>query len=166
MNAFGLCTGVIEAVQQRAAGRPVARVQIGVGVLHRVADETFQEAFRQAAAGTEAEHARIDLRMIPVQAVCRTCGAVMASPELIVGCLTCEGVDIRITAGDELAVESIEYLEFPDEELPLDDREEELYRVRHPRNGHKKIHRRDPALRRDAALRNTARARRNRRYTA
>ena len=109
MHEFGLCTGIVDAVQRRASGRPVARVRVRVGVLHQVADEAFQQAFAHAAMGTEAENALVDLVVIPVQAVCRTCEAGMNSNDVIVGCPMCGGVDIEITAGDELVLESIEY---------------------------------------------------------
>lgn len=109
MHEFGLCTGIIDAVQRRAAGRPVARVRVRVGVLHRVVDEAFQQAFAHAAAGTEAANASVDLVVIPVQAVCRTCEAPVASSDIVVVCPTCGGVDLEITAGDELVLEAIEY---------------------------------------------------------
>ena len=109
MHEYGLCEGIVDAVQHRAAGRPVARVRVRVGVLHQVVTEAFQQAFTYAASGTEAENAAVDLVVIPIQAVCRMCEANVESTDVIVMCPTCGGVDLDLTAGDELILESIEY---------------------------------------------------------
>src|SRR5262249_55196103 len=109
MHEFGLCDGIIEAVQRRAAGRPVARVRIRVGVLQRVVESAFQHAFSHAAEGTEAEHAAVDLVTIPVRTACRTCNTVVETPDIMLTCPSCGGVNIELIGGDELILESIEY---------------------------------------------------------
>ena len=109
MHEFGLCTGIVDAVQRRASRRPVTRVRVRVGVLHQVVHEAFQQAFTHAAAGTKAENASVDLVVLPIQAVCRTCEAEGQSTDVLVGCPKCGGVDLGITTGDELVLESIEY---------------------------------------------------------
>lgn len=109
MHEFGLCEGIVDAVQRRAAGRPVARVRVRVGVLHQVVAEAFEQAFTHAASGTEAAGAAVDLVVIPIQAVCRTCTASVDSADVIAICPACGGVDLDLTSGDELVLESIEY---------------------------------------------------------
>jgi hydrogenase nickel incorporation protein HypA/HybF len=109
MHEYGLCEGIVDAAQQRAAGRPVARVRVRVGVLYQVVTEAFQQAFTHAASGTEVENAAVDLVVIPIQAVCRMCKANVESTDVIVMCPTCGGVDLDLTTGDELILESIEY---------------------------------------------------------
>ena len=109
MPEFGLCDGIIEAVQQRAVGREVARVCVQVGVLHRVSIEAFRRAFAQAAEGTEAENAVLDLVLMPVRAVCRTCQAETEGDDVILACPQCNGTDIDLVGGDELVLESVEY---------------------------------------------------------
>ena len=109
MHEFGLCDGIVEAVQRRAGGRPVTRVRVRVGALYRVVDEAFQHAFAHAAEGTEAEHAAVDLVVVPALAVCRSCGAKAETEDILVMCPKCEGEDVDVTGGDELVLESIEY---------------------------------------------------------
>jgi hydrogenase nickel incorporation protein HypA/HybF len=109
MHEFGMCDGIVEAVQRRAAGRPVARVRVRVGTLHRVVDAAFQQAFAHAAEGTEAEHAAVELVVIPVSATCLACGVVAESNDIIAVCPDCGGTDLHLTAGEELILESIEY---------------------------------------------------------
>jgi hydrogenase nickel incorporation protein HypA/HybF len=109
MHEFGLCDGIVEAVQRRAAGRPVARVRVRVGTLHRVVEGAFQQAFAHAAEGTEAEHAAVELVVIPVSATCLGCGVVVEGNEIIAVCPKCGATDLDLTAGEELILESIEY---------------------------------------------------------
>jgi hydrogenase nickel incorporation protein HypA/HybF len=109
MHEFGLCDGIVEAVQKRANGRPVARVCVQVGVLHRVGVDAFRHAFSHAAEGAEAENAALDLVIMPVRAVCRTCQAETDGDDIVMVCPKCNGVDLDLTGGDELVLESVEY---------------------------------------------------------
>lgn len=109
MHEFGMCDGIVEAVQRRAAGRPVARVRVRIGTLHRAVEAAFQQAFAHAAEGTEAEHAAVELVVIPVSATCLACGVVAESNDIIVVCPDCGSTDLDLTAGEELILESIEY---------------------------------------------------------
>jgi hydrogenase nickel incorporation protein HypA/HybF len=109
MHEFGLCEGIVDAVQRRAAGRQVARVKVRVGVLHRVVEGAFQQAFTHAAQGTEAENAAVDLVMIPARALCQACSAEVETEDFIAVCPRCGSVNLDCTAGDELVLESIEY---------------------------------------------------------
>lgn len=109
MHEFGLCDGIIEAVQHRAAGRRVARVCVRVGVLQRVVESALQQAFAHAAEGTEAEDAHVDLVTIPVTTACRLCNTVTETSDIILVCPSCGGASIEIISGDELILESLEY---------------------------------------------------------
>jgi len=109
MHEFGMCDGIVEAVQRRAAGRPVALVRVRIGTLHRVVEAAFQQAFAHVAEGTEAEHASVELVLIPVSATCLTCEVVVEAEDIIAVCPECGGTDLNLTAGEELILESIEY---------------------------------------------------------
>jgi hydrogenase nickel incorporation protein HypA/HybF len=38
MHEYGMCDGIVDAIQRRAAGRRVARVKVRVGVMHRIVE--------------------------------------------------------------------------------------------------------------------------------
>jgi hydrogenase nickel incorporation protein HypA/HybF len=109
MHEFGLCDGVIEAVQRRAAGRRVARIGVRAGALLRVVDAAFRQAFQHAAEGTEAENATVDLVIVPARALCRDCAAEAESHEFIAVCPNCGGADLDLLGGEELVLEFLEY---------------------------------------------------------
>ena len=109
MHEFGMCDGVIEAVQRHAGGRRVARVRIRVGTLHRVVEGAFQQAFQHAAEGTEAENAKLEIVVLPVRAFCRSCASGFESEGVVAVCANCGGVDMELRGGEELVLECIEY---------------------------------------------------------
>lgn len=107
MHEFGLCEGIVDAVLKRAAGRPVTRVRVRVGALHRVAEPALDQAFEMIAAGTVAENAAVDVVVIPVHLTCASCGWADDADEPYAACQQCGGTDLTAEGGDELTLESI-----------------------------------------------------------
>lgn len=109
MHEFGLCEGVLEAVQHRASGRPVAGIRVRCGVLHAVDPESMSQAFGLVAAGTEAAGATVDVVTVPATVTCRDCGTASESTDQLAVCPRCGGADVEVTGGDELVLESVSY---------------------------------------------------------
>ena len=78
MHELGLCASIVDAIEQRAGDRPVARVRIRVGRLHHVHPEAFDQSFAIAAMGSVAEDATAELVLLPVSVRCSSCGATRA----------------------------------------------------------------------------------------
>jgi hydrogenase nickel incorporation protein HypA/HybF len=110
VHELGLCEAIVHRVEERAGDRPVARVRVRVGRLHHVHPEAFEQSFSLAAAGGVAEEAVAELVLIPVRARCGSCGAETEADEQVLGCGRCGSVDLEVVAGDELTLESIEYV--------------------------------------------------------
>lgn len=109
MHELGLCEAIVQRVVQRAGDRPVARVRVRVGRLHHVHPEAFEQSFLVAAQGGVAEAAHPELVLLPVRATCRSCGEEAEADEMIVACPSCGALEVVLTGGDELVLESIEY---------------------------------------------------------
>lgn len=109
MHELGLCEDIVHAIEARAGERPVARVRVRVGRLHHVHPEAFEQSFQVAAVGSCAEDAAAELVLLPVRSRCQSCDAEAESGELPLSCSVCGGVDLELTGGDELILESIEY---------------------------------------------------------
>ncbi len=108
MHEFGLCEAILEAVERRAAGRPVTRVRVRIGTLHRVVEPALDQAFEMVSTGTVADGADVDVVVIPVQATCSACGEVTESADPVVICPACGATDPAMVGGDELTLESIQ----------------------------------------------------------
>lgn len=109
MHELGLCTSIVDAVEQRAGDRSVAHVKVRVGRLHHVHPEAFDQSFAVAALGTVAEDAVAELVLLPVRTTCGGCGATWEGEEIPLACPTCGSVQVELVGGDELMLESIEY---------------------------------------------------------
>jgi hydrogenase nickel incorporation protein HypA/HybF len=114
MHETGLAEAILEAVEKRAAGRPVARAKIRAGALLRVAEPSMDQAFHLVAEGTVAEGAAIDLVVTPARITCRSCGDQDGTYDPLAVCPSCGGGDVDVTGGDELVLESIEIAEARD----------------------------------------------------
>jgi hydrogenase nickel incorporation protein HypA/HybF len=107
MHEFGLCQSILEAVQRRAAGRPVTEVRLRIGALHRVQEEAMKQAFAFAASGTVAQNARVAVTTMPVSMTCDHCSAQAQGPELLLACPQCAATSLTLVGGSELLLESI-----------------------------------------------------------
>jgi hydrogenase nickel incorporation protein HypA/HybF len=109
VHEFGLCEGVLEAVQKRAAGRPVTGIRVRCGVRHAVDPDSMAQAFGMVAAGTEADGADVEVVTVPATVTCHGCGADSESTDLLPVCPRCGSADVDLNGGDELTLESVRY---------------------------------------------------------
>jgi hydrogenase nickel incorporation protein HypA/HybF len=110
MHEVGLVDGIVDTVRRRAGDRPVARVKVRIGTLHRASQGPMEQAFEMVAAGTVLEGAQLELVQMPVVSTCRACGAAESSADMALVCRTCGATAMVYDGGDELLLESIEYL--------------------------------------------------------
>lgn len=105
------CEGILEAVERRAAGRPVAQVGVRIGAIHRVVAEALQQSFEMAAVGGPAEGARTELVVLPVHGHCMDCRADFHSTDPSPACSSCGSLDVAVEGGDEVVLEWIQYVD-------------------------------------------------------
>lgn len=111
MHEMGYCVGVLEAVEARADGRPVSRIGVRVGALHRVSPAAFEQSFQMIADGGVASGAAADVVIVPARASCADCAAVFETPDPAPMCPECHGAHVSIAGGDELILQWVEYAE-------------------------------------------------------
>lgn len=117
MHEMSYCEGVLEAVHRRAAGRPVARVGVRIGAVHRVVAEAFAMSFQLAAAGGPAEGAMTQVVVVPVRGHCMDCRADFETPDPSPACPSCGSLDVAVEGGDEVV---LEWLQYADTTQPAD----------------------------------------------
>lgn len=109
MHEMSYCEGVLEAVERRAAGRPVARVGVRIGAVHRVVAGAFAQSFAMAAAGGPAAGAATELVVVPVHGHCMDCRSDFDSPDPSPACPSCGSLDVAVEGGDEVVLEWLQY---------------------------------------------------------
>lgn len=107
MHELPLCEAVLEVVTGAAEGRTVRVVQVAIGAVHHATPEAFQQLFTQAAGGTVAAHATVELTEIPATFRC-ACGAEGRLDARIPLCPACDE-PVRPIGGNDLAVTAVDY---------------------------------------------------------
>jgi hydrogenase nickel incorporation protein HypA/HybF len=109
MHELSYCEGVLEMVERRAAGRPVAAIGVRIGAVHRVVPEVFQQSFAIAAMEGPAAKAVTNVVVVPVRAHCGECRNQFESPDPTPACPACGSLDVAADGGDEVVLEWLEY---------------------------------------------------------
>jgi hydrogenase nickel incorporation protein HypA/HybF len=86
----------------------ISAVEVEVGQASGVVKEAMEFAWEATKKGTLLDTASLVIKSIPLQAVCRKCGAHYQPDELFDPCPECAEVSPEIVAGKELKVVAIE----------------------------------------------------------
>ncbi|MEV7084431.1 hydrogenase maturation nickel metallochaperone HypA [Streptomyces sp. NPDC093085] len=106
MHELSITQSVVDAVCERAAGRPVRAVRLRVGALTAVVPDAMRFCFDLTTAGTVAEGALLEIDQPPGTAHCRACARDFALTDLVLLC-PCGSADVDITSGRELHIVSM-----------------------------------------------------------
>ncbi|HTT69072.1 MAG TPA: hydrogenase maturation nickel metallochaperone HypA [Gemmatimonadales bacterium] len=111
MHEAGIAQNLIEAVQQRLASEPGARVaaiHVRVGELSGVSTDALDFAFECLAASTPLSGARLVFDPVPLVVACDACGQESPVEDLVFRCGVCGSERTRIVSGRELEVRTLE----------------------------------------------------------
>ena len=108
---MGYCEGVLEAVERRAKGRPVSRIGVRIGAVHRVVPDVFEQSFQLAAVGGPAEGACTEVTVQPVEGHCMDCRHDFSSLDPAPSCPSCGSIEVAAHGGDEVVLEWVAYVD-------------------------------------------------------
>jgi len=108
MHELAIAQSMFEIAQRHARGQRVTKVEVRVGHLRQVVPASLTFAFELIAQGTELEGAELAIDHVPAAGVCRDCGSTVVLPDFPLMCSACGGLDVDVTEGEELEVESLE----------------------------------------------------------
>ncbi|MGB2813465.1 MAG: hydrogenase maturation nickel metallochaperone HypA [Dehalococcoidales bacterium] len=92
----------------KAGASKISGVNIVLGEMTGIIDRYVQANFELLSQNTPAEGAALSFRNIPRQARCRHCGHAFQPSDFEWNCPECQSLEMEITGGNELYVESIE----------------------------------------------------------
>jgi hydrogenase nickel incorporation protein HypA/HybF len=100
--------GIVAGVAEKEKLNTVSRVSLQFGEMIQVVPDIFRFAFSEAVRGTIAEHAEIEIEIIPVTLRCTNCLTEFVMEELNFRCRSCGSTDIEIINGKEMFIKSLE----------------------------------------------------------
>jgi hydrogenase nickel incorporation protein HypA/HybF len=109
VHELSLCRSIYDIVARAAGGRTVTQVSLDVGQLRQVVPETLIRCWGMVTAATPLAGAALAVKHIAARAVCQDCGAGLTlGPAFAMVCGACGGRALRIEAGEEFIVRSID----------------------------------------------------------
>ena len=93
---------------EKANARHVTDLNIVIGDLASMVDDSIQFYWEIIAEGTIAEQATLHFRRVPAELQCMTCFEKYPPTDRELACPKCGGINTKIIAGEEFALESID----------------------------------------------------------
>ena len=93
---------------QQADASKITELNLVIGQLSSIIDDSIQFYWDIIAKDTIAEGARLNFQRIPTQMTCQECQTVFAPQDNDFACPNCNSNRIKITAGEEFFLESIQ----------------------------------------------------------
>lgn len=113
MHELSIAQAIVAVANEHAGGRRVEKVEVKIGRLRQVVPSALAFAFELVTDGTALAGAVLEIRQVSARIACRACGAESEVADFPFACSSCGGLDVDITAGEELQVEALEVLEGP-----------------------------------------------------
>jgi hydrogenase nickel incorporation protein HypA/HybF len=117
VHELSIADCVVEIACRHAGERRVSVVELKVGHLRQVVPSALSFAFELVAQGTVVEGAELVMEVVPAAGICRDCDSKTVLVEFPLQCTHCGGLDIDVTEGEELLVDSLELEEHADQAL-------------------------------------------------
>lgn len=98
----------LQDISQREKPSKIVTAQISIGALTQVTPESFTHYFQILTKDTELAEVKLHLQMIPVRILCPFCQKQFEITHDFFQCPQCLLSDVKIIAGQEMMLNSIE----------------------------------------------------------
>jgi hydrogenase nickel incorporation protein HypA/HybF len=109
MHELSLCRAIHTIVRRAVPDRRVEAIILDVGALRQVVPPTLVHCWGVITDGTSLAGSRLEIRLIPAQVTCSLCGTTtVLAGELRLACGQCGAQAVRVIAGEEFLVRSVD----------------------------------------------------------
>jgi len=113
MHEMSIVSSILETVLKEAEKHHVHKIKsikLKVGKLWQIIPETLQFCYSIATQGTIADGSEIVIIQTPIVANCKRCGGNFEVENYFFTCPDCNVADAEVISGDELILETIEFV--------------------------------------------------------
>jgi hydrogenase nickel incorporation protein HypA/HybF len=110
MHELAVTENILEIATRHARGAGAARITdlyLVIGQFSSIIDDSVQFYWDIISEGTLAEGAQLHFKRVPAEMACQSCGHTYRPDDDLV-CPRCDSSDVRLVAGSEFFLESIE----------------------------------------------------------
>jgi hydrogenase nickel incorporation protein HypA/HybF len=111
MHELSVTESILEIALRHAdqeGARRITDLNLVIGQLSSLVDDSIQFYWDIIAKDTLAEGARLHFKRIPAELLCLDCGNRYSPGDEILACPQCQSVHIKVAAGDEFRLDSID----------------------------------------------------------
>ena len=111
MHEFAVTQSLFEIVlkqAENAGAKKITGVNMVLGALTGVVGDSVQFYFEFLSKNTPAEGAKLNIKTTPARARCNDCGTEFEVHDMTWFCPLCHNINLEITGGKELLLESID----------------------------------------------------------
>jgi len=111
MHELSVTESVLEIAcehAQKAQAEKVTDIFLVIGRLSSIVDDSIEFYWNVISKGTLCEDAKLHFKRIPAELVCLECKAQYTLEDELMPCPNCGSARVRVIAGDEFNLESIE----------------------------------------------------------
>ncbi len=119
MHELALANSLVETivgVARKHGAHAVTTATLEIGELTCVDPDTLAFAFEVAGQDTVAKGCELKMRRIPLKIICNACGHQGEVEPTMLGCPACGEASVKVSAGRELRLVSIDVEDEDDEE--------------------------------------------------
>ncbi|MDR3304849.1 MAG: hydrogenase maturation nickel metallochaperone HypA [Clostridiales Family XIII bacterium] len=111
MHELGVVMEVVKQVEQFAAENAltdhIEALVLQIGELSSMIPAYVEAVYPAAAEGTILEQARLEVEILPANALCKACGKVFRAKEHKGVCPACGGKELELLGGREFCIKEI-----------------------------------------------------------
>lgn len=111
MHELSICRSIVAVVDQHAAGRGVASVNLQVGELRQIVPDTLVYCWSLVTENTGLATSQLRVERVPAAIRCTACEHRTTLARHVLVCEECGGRDVEIVAGEEFVITSLELVE-------------------------------------------------------
>jgi hydrogenase nickel incorporation protein HypA/HybF len=108
VHELSIAQAILDTVDQRAADRPVRRVDVRIGYLRQVVPDSLRFSWEMLTEGTALAGCELVIEHVPAAVRCRACGAETTLEWPVLACAQCEAHDVVLLRGEELDIASFD----------------------------------------------------------